>query len=107
MIGRSMAFPAKPQHGTQLAELLYRVAESLREAAGCELYVVTRDAAEPDRVYVFEVWDDEESAQAALTAPAVDPSAPKPADVLALLADEPFRVDLQVLGGVGLPPAQH
>jgi hypothetical protein len=53
---------------------------------------------------VFEVWDDEESAQAALTAPAVDPSAPKPADVLALLADEPFRVDLQVLGGVGLPP---
>ena len=75
MIGRSMAFLAKPQHGTQLAELLHRVAESLREAAGCELYVVTRDAAEPDRVFVFEVWDDEESAQAALTAPAADPSA--------------------------------
>ena len=106
MIGRSMAFLAKPQHGTQLAELLHRVAESLREAAGCELYVVTRDAAEPDRVFVFEVWDDEESAQAALTAPAADPSAPKPADVLALLAEDPARQDLQVIGGVGLPPTQ-
>lgn len=104
MIGRSMLFQANPGQGRPLADLLHRVAESLRGVAGCELYVVTRDAADPDRVCVLEVWDDEESAQSALNAPAADPSAPKPSDVLALLAEPPTRAELQVIGGVGLPP---
>ena len=55
-----------------------------------------------DNGCLTEVWRDDASAQAALTAP---PTAdgPAPADVLALLSSPPHRTDLTVLGGVGLP----
>jgi len=109
VIGRSMTFTAQAGRGGELAALLRRVAESLRGFPGCEVYLITQEAAEPDRVGVFEVWQDEESAQAALTAAPQGgddggSGAPKPAEVMALLAQAPERVDLTVVGGMGLRP---
>jgi heme-degrading monooxygenase HmoA len=108
-----MSFTAQPGRGAELAELMRRVAESLRGFPGCELYVITRETEAPDRVCIFEVWQDEESAQAALSAAPNPESAatsasggtPSPAEVMALLAEPPNRVNLDVVGGVGLPPA--
>ncbi|HEX4790723.1 MAG TPA: antibiotic biosynthesis monooxygenase family protein [Actinospica sp.] len=103
MIARMMSCTTQPGRGKELADLMHRIAESLRGFPGCELYVITRAAEDPDRVCVFEVWQDEESAQAALSAPP-DGSLPSPGDVMALLAEPPNRLDLEVVGGVGLPP---
>ncbi|KAB8166325.1 antibiotic biosynthesis monooxygenase [Streptomyces sp. 3MP-14] len=102
--GRLMTMTAHAGRGEELAALLLRVAEGLRGFPGCRTYVVAREADAPDTVRVFEVWDDEASAQAALrTEPTAE--APGPQDVLALLATPPSRTDLAVLGGVGLPPS--
>jgi len=96
-----MTMTAQPGRGAELAELLLRVADNLRGFAGCEVYVIARDAQDPDSVRVIEVWQDEASAQAALLAAPGD--GPKPAEVMALLAGPPQRTDLDVLGGAGLP----
>jgi len=98
-----MTMTAQPGRGADLAELLLRVAESLRGFPGCEVYAIARDTQDPDSVRVIEVWQDDASAQAALKAAPTD--GPKPADVMALLAGPPQRTDLDVLGGAGLPPS--
>lgn len=103
-IGRLMTMRAQPGRGAEVADALLRVAEGLRGFPGCELYVISRDQADPDTVRVTEVWSDEEAVQAALAAapPAVG-SAPSVADVLAMLTGPPERVDVAPLGGIGLP----
>ncbi|MFF3502340.1 putative quinol monooxygenase [Streptomyces sp. NPDC003247] len=102
MIGRLMTMTAHPGKGGELAAVLLRVADGLHGFPGCEIYLISQDAADPDTVHVTEVWRDEASAQAALAAPS-RPDGPQPADVLALLSSPPRRTDLTVLGGVGLP----
>ncbi|MGW5671608.1 putative quinol monooxygenase [Micromonospora sp. NPDC003776] len=105
-IGRLMTMRAQPGRGAELAETLLRVAEGLRGFPGCELYVISRDGADPDTVRVTEVWSDEDAVQTALAAaPAADGSAPSIADVLGMLTGPPERVDVTPLGGIGLPDA--
>ncbi|MGW7102491.1 putative quinol monooxygenase [Streptomyces sp. NPDC054838] len=104
MIGRLMTMTAHTGRGGELADVLLGVAARLRGFPGCEIYLISQDAADPDTVHVTEVWRDDASARAALTAPATA-GAPDPAAVLALLSSPPHRRDLKVLGGVGLPPA--
>ena len=101
MIGRLMKATAQPGRGPELSELLLRVAESLRGHPGCEIYAIAHDAKDPDTIRVIEVWQSEEAAQSALASPATE-GTPKPADVMALLAAPPERIDLEVAGGVGL-----
>ncbi|MGW8760944.1 putative quinol monooxygenase [Streptomyces sp. NPDC055815] len=103
VIGRLMTMTAHPGKGGELAAVLMRVAERLHGFPGCEIYLVSQDAANPDTVHVTEVWQDEASAQAALAARS-RADGPDPADVLALLSAPPHRTDLAVLGGVGIPP---
>ncbi|GIE88992.1 putative quinol monooxygenase [Actinoplanes regularis] len=102
MIGRLMTMTAHPGRGGELTDLLLRVAERLHGFPGCEIYLISQAATDPDTVHVTEVWRDDASAQAALAAPP-PPDAPTPAEVLALVSAPPDRVDLTVLGGVGLP----
>lgn len=102
MIGRLMTMTAHPGRGDELAAVLLRVARRLHGFPGCEIYLISQDAADPDTVHVTEVWRDDAGAQAALTAPPA-PDGPAPADVLTLLSSPPHRTDLTVLGGVGLP----
>ncbi|MFR9796711.1 putative quinol monooxygenase [Streptomyces sp. MS06] len=102
MIGRLMTMTAHPGRGGELAAVLLRVADRLHGFPGCEIYLISQDTADPDTVHVTEVWQDEASAQAALAATS-RADGPDPADVLALLSSPPHRMDLTVLGGVGLP----
>lgn len=95
-----MQFTAKPGEGEALAAALLTAADGLRGTAGCEQYVVSRVAGEPDRVCVDERWRSQELLDAAV--PAKDD--PAVAKVLALLdpATPPQRTELVPLGGVGM-----
>jgi quinol monooxygenase YgiN len=92
---------ARPGQGSVLAGTLLRVAEGLRAAPGCELYVVNLSADEPDTVWVTEVWTDEDASDRALSADLAEVGI---GQVIELLAGPPELVDLTPLGGPGLPP---
>lgn len=102
-----MRIKAKPGRGEQVAALLLRVADGLRGAPGCELYVIGRAPDDPDTVSAYEVWSSQAELDAALRA--AGESGPRPDEVLALLEGAPERVDVRPLGGVGLgaPPAGY
>jgi quinol monooxygenase YgiN len=77
MIGRLMKMTAQPGRGPELADLLLRVTESLRDFPGCKFYAIAQDTKDPDTVRVIEAWQDEESAQQALTSSPTNSDAPK------------------------------
>jgi quinol monooxygenase YgiN/mannose-6-phosphate isomerase-like protein (cupin superfamily) len=96
-----MKFTAKPGQGGALAELLVRVAESLRGTPGCELYVINRSATEADVVWVTELWLNQELLDAALEQLRNEAGQARVAEVNELVAGPPERIDLEPLGGVG------
>ncbi len=98
-VGRYVRMVAHPGQGGALAATLLRVAEGLRAAPGCELYVVNASADEPDTVWVTEVWADEAASDRALSS---DLGEVGIGEVLELLAGPPELVDLTPLGGPGL-----
>lgn len=101
-VGRLMTFTAKPGKGDELAAIMLRIAENLRGAKGCEIYLVSQDSDAPDNVRVVEAWTDLASADAAL-ATAAQSTADLSIDlVMSMLAGPPERVDMMTLGGVGL-----
>ena len=99
-VGRYVRMVALPGKGSVLAGKLLTVAEGMRGAPGCELYVVNLSADEPDIVWVTEVWSDEAASDRALSG---DLGEAGIGDVIALLAGPPELVDLTPLGGPGLP----
>lgn len=98
-VGRYVRMTAQPGQGRALAETLLRVAEGLRTAPGCELYVINASPDEPDVVWVTEVWADEAASDKALSS---DLGEVGIGEVLQLLAGPPELVDLTPLGGPGL-----
>jgi quinol monooxygenase YgiN len=91
---------ALPGKGSVLAGKLLAVAEGMRGAPGCELYVVNLSADEPDIVWVTEVWADQAASDRALSG---DLGEAGIGEVIELLAGPPELVDLTPLGGPGLP----
>jgi quinol monooxygenase YgiN len=57
---------AQPGQGDALTKLLLEAAEVLGDNADCELYVISRSAADPDAVLVTEVWTSEGAHDASL-----------------------------------------
>ncbi|TFE00569.1 putative quinol monooxygenase [Jeotgalibacillus salarius] len=50
-----------------LADILLEAAESMKDLDECEVYLVSMSENEPDAVYVYETWDNEEAHQASLS----------------------------------------
>lgn len=98
-VGRYVRMVALPGQGGALASTLLRVAEGLRAAPGCELYVINASTDEPDTVWVTEVWADEAASDNALSS---DLGEVGIGEVVELLAGPPELVDLTPLGGPGL-----
>ena len=67
-VGRYVRMTAKEGKGEQLAQVMLRVAEGLQSVPGCELYLVNRSAAEPDVVWVTELWLSQDAVDASLQA---------------------------------------
>ena len=98
-VGRYVRMVAQPGQGAALAETLLRVADGLRAAPGCELYVINTSPDEEDTVWVTEVWADQAASDRALSGELGEVGI---GDVLELLAGPPELVDLTPLGGAGL-----
>jgi quinol monooxygenase YgiN len=101
-VGRYVRMVAQEGRGGALADTLLRVADGMRDAPGCELYLINISADEADTVWVTEVWADEAASDQALSG---DLGEVGIGDVLELLAGPPELVDLTPLGGAGLPRA--
>ena len=55
----------------QRDELIAILLEGVRDMPGCLSYVVARDPADADAIWITEVWDSQASHQASLSLPSV------------------------------------
>jgi len=69
---------------------------------GCLSYVVAADPAEPDALWITEVWDSEASHRDSLGLPAVQAAIGKGRPLIAGMGE---RVETRPFGGFGLPAA--
>ncbi|AYG95439.1 antibiotic biosynthesis monooxygenase [Brevundimonas naejangsanensis] len=93
LIGR---IKAQPGQRDALAAILL---EGTAIMPGCFSYVVARDPADADALWVTEVWDSQESHRASLSLPAVQAAIAKGRP---LIAGFDSRTETEPLGGVGL-----
>jgi quinol monooxygenase YgiN/mannose-6-phosphate isomerase-like protein (cupin superfamily) len=103
-VGRYVRFTAQPGRGQEVADLLLREADSLRDTAGCELYAVNRSATEPDVVWVTELWLSQQALDTSLERLRSDEGRAQIAEITALLDQPPQPIELEPLGGVGYLP---
>jgi quinol monooxygenase YgiN len=83
----------------QLAAILL---EGTGVMPGCLSYIVARDPADPDALWVTEVWESAEHHRASLQLPAVQDAIRRGRP---LIAGFSHRTETAPLGGVGLPGA--
>jgi quinol monooxygenase YgiN/mannose-6-phosphate isomerase-like protein (cupin superfamily) len=103
-VGRYAKAVAKPGRGEELAQKLLEVARTLREAPGCQLYVINRSSADADVIWVTELWQSQEQLDAALQTSDARERIP---EVLELVRDGEFEhVELEPLGGAGYPAGE-
>jgi quinol monooxygenase YgiN len=66
---------------------------------GCLSYIIAKDAADADGLWVTEVWDSQDSHRASLQLPAVQAAIAKGRPLIAGFSS---RVETAPVGGVGL-----
>lgn len=93
LIGR---MKAQPGQRDALAAILL---EGTAEMPGCFSYVVARDPADADALWITEVWDSQESHRASLNLPEVQAAIAKGRP---LIAGFDSQTETEPLGGVGL-----
>lgn len=93
LIGKMTATPGQRD---ALAAILL---EGTGDMPGCLSYVVATDAAEPDALWITEVWDSQASHQASLRLPAVQAAIARGRPLIAGFSN---RVETTPLGGHGL-----
>ena len=74
--------------------------EGTAKMPGCLSYVVALDSADPDALWVTEVWDNQKSHQASLTLPAVKDAIARGRPLIAGFSN---RVETAPIGGIGIP----
>ena len=67
---------------------------------GCRSYIVAKDPADPDAIWITEVWDSQASHQASLSLPRVQAAI---ATGRPLIAGMDKGVVTEPVGGIGLP----
>ena len=93
LIGKITATPGKRD------ALVAILIEGTTKMPGCLSYIVALDSADPDALWVTEVWDHQESHTASLTLPSVKDAI---ASGRPLIAGFSNRVETTPVGGVGL-----
>ena len=93
LIGKMRAIPGK---GDELVALLL---EGSGQMPGCLSYVVARDPADADGVWITEVWDSADSHKASLSLPQVQATIAKARPIIAGFSD---RHETAPVGGTGL-----
>ena len=95
LIGKIRVLPG--QRDALVAILL----DGVSGMSGCLSYVVARDAADADAVWITEVWDRQESHKASLTLPSVQQAIARARPMIAGFGE---RFETKPVGGYGLPP---
>jgi quinol monooxygenase YgiN len=88
---------AKPGKGGELAEILLAAAAELEGDPGCQLYLINRQADQPDVIWVTELWRSQADLDASLERIRGSSSV---AAAMALVEDWQM-VELDLLGGKG------
>jgi quinol monooxygenase YgiN/uncharacterized glyoxalase superfamily protein PhnB len=96
LIGKMIA--AAGERDTLIAILL----ESTAEMPGCLSYIIAKDPADADAIWITEVWDSEASHQASLSLPAVREAITRARPLIASFGDS---TTTEPVGGVGLDSA--
>jgi quinol monooxygenase YgiN len=96
LIGKLTAVPGQRD---ALAAILLEGTEAM---PGCLSYVIATDPADPDALWITEVWESQASHRASLTSPAVKAAIAKGRPLIAGFSD---RVETAPIGGWGLPRA--
>jgi quinol monooxygenase YgiN len=96
LIGKMSATPGRRD------ELIAILLEGVTEMPGCLSYIVARDPAEADAIWITEVWDSEASHQASLSLPAVREAITRGRPLIAGFSDS---VTTEPIGGHGLVSA--
>ena len=94
LIGKMTAQPG--QRDALIAVLL----EGMGDMPGCLSYVVAKDAADENGIWISEVWIDKQSHDASLSLPAVKNAIAKGRPLIAGFSNSVTTVPI---GGVGLP----
>lgn len=93
LIGQMKAAPGKRD------ELVAILSESTEGMPGCLSYIVARDAADPDALWITEVWTDKDSHAGSLKLPAVQAAIARARPIIAGFG---HRFETVPVGGVGL-----
>jgi quinol monooxygenase YgiN len=96
LIGRMIAV----EH--QRDALIDIILEGVDSMPGCLSYVVARDAANPEAIWITEVWDSKESHEASLALPAVRAAIER---AMPLIAGFEESIVTDPVGGAGLQSA--
>ena len=88
---------AREGRGGELAELLLAAADELDGDPGCELYLINRQAGEPDIVWVTELW----KSQSALDASLEQVRGSDDVTTVMALVEDWEMIELELLGGKG------
>jgi len=94
LIGKLRAAPGKRE------EVVGILLEATGSLPGCLSYIVARDPADTNAIWVTEVWTDAESHKTSLSRPDVQAAI---AQARPLIAGFDFQVETAPAGGFGLP----
>lgn len=93
LIGKFSAHPGRRD------ELLAILLESSAEMPGCQSYIVATDPADPDAIWITEVWDSETSHKASLSLPQVKSAITRARPLIASFGE---HITTTPVGGHGL-----
>ena len=93
LIGKMLAAPGKRE------ELLAIMLEGSVPMPGCQSYVIARDPASTEGIWITEVWDSKDSHMASLTISAVQETIARARPLIAGFGE---RFETEPLGGQGV-----
>jgi len=96
LIGKMRAQPGKRE------ELISAIGASTDAMPGCKGYVIAEDLADPDSIWITELWDDEASHKASLQLPEVKAAIAK---ARPLIAGFDMHVTTRPVAGLTSRPA--
>ena len=94
LIGKMSAIPGQRD---ALAAILLAGTDAM---PGCLSYIIATDPADPEALWITEVWDSQASHQGSLKLPAVQAAIAKGRPLIAGFSN---RVETAPIGGYGLP----
>ncbi len=93
LIGRMIAAAGKRD------ELISILLEHEGGMPGCKAYIVARDPADPNAIWITEVWESEESHKASLSIPSVRAAIER---AMPMIAEFDQHYEIEPVGGIGL-----